>query len=248
MKKILLLLVALFFGYFSYSQNWSAWESISNSYPDIKIRYKCSPCAGSSKCAAYVIQLKNDGNTKAEVKITYAPCKECKQSSVATWYLKPGQGDGNDYQTFNDIDCGHFWWFVKSIQSNSNNSTLNNSSGTDKNSPDEKSYCNRGYAKHNLGDYRGAIQDYNKAIQLNPDYANAYYNRGIAKARLGDYRGAIQDYNKAIQLNPDDAEAYNNRGGAKFLLGDKNGACLDWSKAWELGNLNAYDFIKKYCN
>ena len=41
---------------------------------------------------------------------------------------------------------------------------------------------NSGNAKSELGDYRGAIQDYNKAIELNPKYANAYYNRGNAKS------------------------------------------------------------------
>ena len=49
-------------------------------------------------------------------------------------------------------------------------------------------YINRGNAKCELGDYRGAIADYNKAIELNPKYVKAYYNRGIAKKRLGDRR------------------------------------------------------------
>jgi hypothetical protein len=44
------------------------------------------------------------------------------------------------------------------------------------------------------------------------------------------------------------AEAYLNRGSFKFTLKDKNGACLDWSKASELGDSDAYDLIKKYCN
>ena len=39
--------------------------------------------------------------------------------------------------------------------------------------------------KLNNGDYYGAIADYTKAIELNPDDAAAYYNRGIAKRSLG---------------------------------------------------------------
>ena len=44
-----------------------------------------------------------------------------------------------------------------------------------------KAYYNRGIAKFDLQDYKGAIADYTKAIELNPNYAKAYYNRGIAK-------------------------------------------------------------------
>jgi tetratricopeptide (TPR) repeat protein len=42
----------------------------------------------------------------------------------------------------------------------------------------------RGYAKKRLGDKKGAIADYTKAIELNPQYADAYYSRGNAKIRF----------------------------------------------------------------
>ena len=108
-------------------------------------------------------------------------------------------------------------------------------------------YFEQGNAKDNLQDYRGAIEDYNKAIKINPQYAEAYYNRGNAKDDLEDYRGAIEDFNKAIKIIPQDAGAFYNRGVAKYKLGDKSGACLDWSKAGELGEMKAYDLIKQYC-
>ena len=43
---------------------------------------------------------------------------------------------------------------------------------------------NRGSAKVSLKDYYGAISDYTKAIEINPNDAKAYYNRGIAKANV----------------------------------------------------------------
>ncbi len=39
-------------------------------------------------------------------------------------------------------------------------------------------YFYSGNEKANSGDLQGAIEDYNKAIELNPKHAEAYYNRG----------------------------------------------------------------------
>ena len=97
-----------------------------------------------------------------------------------------------------------------------------------------RNYFDRALAKQNSGDKKGAIVDYDKAIQLNPNYSLAYNNRGLAKSALGDKKGAIVDYDKAIQLNPNDAQAYNNRGLAKSALGDKKGAIVDYDKAIQL--------------
>ena len=58
---------------------------------------------------------------------------------------------------------------------------------------------NRGIAYADLGQYQRAIEDYNEAIRLKPDYAMAYSNRGIAYSKLGQYQRAIEDYNKAIR-------------------------------------------------
>lgn len=91
------------------------------------------------------------------------------------------------------------------------------------------------------------LESANKVIELNPNSADAYKNRGYAKFDLGDYIGAIQDNNKAIELDPSDALAYYNRGNAKLLLGYRKDGCLDLSKAGELGQMEAYDSIREYC-
>ena len=91
------------------------------------------------------------------------------------------------------------------------------------------------------------IEDYSKAIELNPD-DYAYLNRGIAKVDLKDYEGAIEDYSKAIELNPDYAKAYYKRGIAKGNLGDLNGACADWRKAASLGHQNSAQWVRDQCN
>jgi uncharacterized caspase-like protein len=91
-----------------------------------------------------------------------------------------------------------------------------------------------GFDKYNKEDYKGAIEDYDQAIKLKPDYADAYYNRGIARSDLGDNKGAIADYDQAIKLKPDFAEAYYGRGNARSNLSDNKGAIADYNQAIEL--------------
>jgi tetratricopeptide (TPR) repeat protein len=105
-------------------------------------------------------------------------------------------------------------------------------------------YYRRGNLRSDLGDKQGALADYNKAIKLKPDDADAYKKRGIVRSDLGDKQGAIADYNKAIELKPDFAEAYKNRGLIRSDLGDKEGALADYNKAIELKP----DFAQAYKN
>jgi len=63
----------------------------------------------------------------------------------------------------------------------------------------------RGLAKAKLGDYKGAISDYNKAIELNPKLADAYYDRGVVKLLLGQKDSGCLDLYKAGELGFDKA-------------------------------------------
>ena len=105
-----------------------------------------------------------------------------------------------------------------------------------------KDYFQFGLDNQQKGNYAAAIKDYDQAIILNPQYADAYNNRGNAKNNLGDYNAAVADYNEAIRLNPKYANAYNNRGNAKSNLGDYNAAVADYDEAIKLNPkyANAY--------
>jgi tetratricopeptide (TPR) repeat protein len=79
-----------------------------------------------------------------------------------------------------------------------------------------------------------AMEDYNKAIELDPNYADAYYNRGLAHYDLKEYERAIEDYNKAIELDPNYVNAYYNRGLAYYYLMQYERAIEDYNKTIEL--------------
>jgi tetratricopeptide (TPR) repeat protein len=61
-------------------------------------------------------------------------------------------------------------------------------------------YIDKGNSKANLQDYRGAIEDYSKAIQLNPNDSMPYYNRGLSKLELNQKNSACLDWSKAGEL------------------------------------------------
>lgn len=61
-------------------------------------------------------------------------------------------------------------------------------------------YFYRAVAKHNMGDFNGAILDYTKVAFKEPT-ADVYFNRGNSRYSLMDYYGAKEDYSKALELN-----------------------------------------------
>jgi tetratricopeptide (TPR) repeat protein len=94
---------------------------------------------------------------------------------------------------------------------------------------------NFGIALSAEGKNEEAIDYYNKAIQITPDFAEAAYNnRGAAYAHLGQYQRAIDDCNKAVRLKPDDANAYINRGLAYASLRQYERAITDYNEAIRL--------------
>ena len=61
-------------------------------------------------------------------------------------------------------------------------------------------------AKTEQGDYKGAIEDLNQALRLNPNDANAYFLRGFTRSLLRDKQGAIDDYTQPLRIRSNHAD------------------------------------------
>lgn len=114
---------------------------------------------------------------------------------------------------------------------------------------DAEAYRTRGLIRsHSQEDFPGAIEDFSRAIELdpnNPNNAETYNYRGTSYFWLEDYQKALADYDRAIQLNPNLAIAYYNRGYVRLELKDKRGAMKDFEKGASLskaeGDMDSYN-------
>ena len=81
---------------------------------------------------------------------------------------------------------------------------------------------------------RKALEEFNHAISLDPDFFSAYYNRAIIRANLKQNEEALKDINYVIANVPDHALAYYNRGIIYENLGQPTQAIQDYSHAINL--------------
>ena len=92
-----------------------------------------------------------------------------------------------------------------------------------------------GLAYVDLGQPTRAIENYGRAIQLDPQYVSAHNNLGNVYARQGQFELAIREYSNALQLDPQYFNAYRNRALAYAALGMDSEARQDAERAVEWG-------------
>ena len=76
-----------------------------------------------------------------------------------------------------------------------------------------------------------ALQDLDRALQLNPDFAYFQAVRGSLYLEKGDLDSAIQDFDEALELDPNSGNVYNDRGIAYERKGDLARAMQDYDQA-----------------
>lgn len=106
-------------------------------------------------------------------------------------------------------------------------------------------YFNRGNAYALSGNLDAALADFDKAIDLKPDYAEAFLNRAYyIKERRGDLEGALADYSKSIEVSQNDNDAYalSNRSLVKMKMMEIAGAKEDVNRSIMLDPENAFAY------
>jgi tetratricopeptide (TPR) repeat protein len=92
-------------------------------------------------------------------------------------------------------------------------------------------YYRQGVTFQQQGQLEAAIAQYQEAIRLNPNMAEAYLNMGAALAGIGKQSEAIAAYREAIRANPNLAEAHHNLGNAFAQQGKLTEATQEYTQA-----------------
>jgi tetratricopeptide (TPR) repeat protein len=79
-----------------------------------------------------------------------------------------------------------------------------------------------------------AIDDFDAALALEPELADAYYHRALARFHEGDYRGALADIEATLRREPRHFAALKSLSRIAEARDDYKGALAAWKKVLEL--------------
>lgn len=108
---------------------------------------------------------------------------------------------------------------------------------------DPSIYIKEGDIFYEKGDFNQAIASYNKAIEIDPESAEAYFYRGRAYKKKDELKKAEDDFTQAIKLKSSFADAYRERGMLNYTKGKccSQNALNDFTKAIDLNqDLESY--------
>ena len=94
-----------------------------------------------------------------------------------------------------------------------------------------------------IGPIDSAIENFEQAIALKPDYAEAYYNLGVAYQKNGQINNSLNSYEKAVELKHAYPQAHNNIGLLNMHFGNLDSAVtsLEWALAYSPNYAEAHN-------
>jgi tetratricopeptide (TPR) repeat protein len=175
---------------------------------------------------------RQESRESEEVSVQEATSKPSSKSAI---YFRQELPEEMTYFTSFAIGQLYYWdeQFDKALPAFT--TAIHNAEGKDQLTGLEAVYFYRGYVYGSIRDQpEEAIEDYEAAIKLKPDFIEAYNNLGNEYSNLGEYDLALEKYNKALEIDPDFASAYNNRGNVYRDLGEYDQAIADYDRAVQL--------------
>jgi tetratricopeptide (TPR) repeat protein len=110
--------------------------------------------------------------------------------------------------------------------------------------PLSKPYYNLGLSHVALNQKSQAVEVFKKAIEINPDYAEAHYNLGLLYSRDEQYAEAAAEFARAIKSKPDYAEARYNLGLVYYLTDNRAGLAEQQKALQDMKSKLAADLAK----
>lgn len=108
-------------------------------------------------------------------------------------------------------------------------------------------YFDNGIEKQNKQEFKEALSDYSKAIELKKTFIEAYYNRALVYLNMDKHKEAMSDLDKVIEMNDKFPNALITRGLIHVVLEDKEACCKDFQRAKEIGDTAANRLLAQYC-
>lgn len=117
-------------------------------------------------------------------------------------------------------------------------------------------YHNRGNDRYKNDQPDKALEDFDAAIKINPEYSSAYANRSLIYLERGEKEKALQDYNRYMKLlHPSDArgnilnltlsDSFSHRGLIYSSMEQYERALADFNTAIELDSFNLDNYFKR---
>jgi tetratricopeptide (TPR) repeat protein len=101
----------------------------------------------------------------------------------------------------------------------------------------DKLYINNSYAL--------AIDCYEKAIEIDPNFDEAWNNKGNSLYQLGRFKESTEDYNRALKINPINIDAWTNKGKTLRQIEKYDESLESFNKSLEINPQNADAWANK---
>ena len=104
---------------------------------------------------------------------------------------------------------------------------------------DAQEWLKKGNESAQRGRYQEALEAYDKAVEIDPQYVASWHGKGVALERLKRYQEALEAYGKAVEIDPQYVASWHGKGVVLEKLEKHRQAIEAFRKAVDLTPLDA---------